>query len=163
MPPAKPIPTEKRCPACDTVKPASAFVLKRRTEPGRNGRLRLASYCDPCAAAYQRKRRNDDPELAEKNRLAGWRYRLKNDYGMTEADWYVLLESQNYGCAICGARESYRRLSVDHCHKTGKVRGILCDACNHAIGRMEDNPDRLIAAAEFLRRHQGGESHRTIE
>jgi hypothetical protein len=42
------------------------------------------------------------------------------------------------------------RLNVDHCHVTGKVRGILCNSCNNGLGRFRDNPDLLLKAADYL-------------
>jgi len=62
-------------------------------------------------------------------------------------------------CAICGERETrkssngsgdIRELSVDHCHSSSRVRGLLCAACNQAIGLMKDDPQRLRAAADYL-------------
>jgi hypothetical protein len=65
---------------------------------------------------------------------------------------------QNQGCAICGCKcSTYSRLSVDHCHTTGKVRGLLCQKCNSAIGYMEDNTDRLLSAVNYLRKAEGWE------
>lgn len=145
------LPATRVCSLCVTETPASAFVLVHRRD---RGTVRLGSYCKPCFKLYMRRRRAANPMIQEQERRAGWRYRLKNAYGMTEADWYRLLESQGWGCAICGAKDAGRKLSVDHDHKTGKVRGILCAACNHAIGRMDDDPERLEAAAAFLRRHR---------
>ncbi len=69
-----------------------------------------------------------------------------------------LLANQNSLCACCGESETLfdkrankiRRLSVDHCHKTGKVRGLLCAACNHGVGKFKDSPDRLQKAIDYL-------------
>jgi hypothetical protein len=63
-----------------------------------------------------------------------------------------LVQKQNHLCAICkrDERELPKRLAVDHCHKTGKVRGLLCNDCNLAIGIMKDNPELLAAAIQYL-------------
>jgi hypothetical protein len=53
-------------------------------------------------------------------------------------------------CQVCGSSGSNRRLSVDHDHTSGKVRGLLCASCNFAIGNMGDDPDKLRAAANYL-------------
>ncbi len=61
-------------------------------------------------------------------------------YGITEEDYERMLEEQDHLCAIC--REpcsSGRRLAVDHCHLTGKVRGLLCMNCNIALGKLKDS------------------------
>lgn len=54
-------------------------------------------------------------------------------------------------CAICGAtEEDGAALNVDHCHRTGRIRGVLCRACNHGLGSFADDPERLAAAARYL-------------
>lgn len=67
---------------------------------------------------------------------AGWLYSLAG-YGMTEADYQQLFDKQCGVCAICGRPPHRRRLAVDHDHKTGSVRGLLCDACNRHVGYFE--------------------------
>lgn len=56
------------------------------------------------------------------------------------------------GCAVCGVREekAQRQLSIDHCHETGKVRGVLCFACNTALGKLGDDPERIRALAAYV-------------
>jgi hypothetical protein len=66
-----------------------------------------------------------------------------------------MLAAQGGGCAICGAPESEQRhgvLRVDHCHATGRVRGLLCEGHNLAIGHFSDDPLTLRLAAEYLER-----------
>jgi hypothetical protein len=78
-----------------------------------------------------------------------------------------MLIKQNGVCAICrkpettyrkshikGSDPVLRRLSVDHCHTTKKVRGLLCGNCNHSIGKMKDDPALLRAAADYLEKGQ---------
>ena len=79
---------------------------------------------------------------------------LKYYYGLTLEDYDKLLESQGGVCAICQCpEEGFKKyLSVDHNHETGKIRGLLCNGCNRAIGFTQDNPDILEAAARYLRK-----------
>jgi len=70
-----------------------------------------------------------------------------------------MLEDQKHVCAICFQPEKHlgkdgrvRLLNVDHCHDTGKVRGLLCAACNLGLGNMEDNEQRLFNAIQYLRK-----------
>jgi hypothetical protein len=76
---------------------------------------------------------------------------LRREYGISQASYDDLLRSQGGVCAICHQPESRPQpLSVDHDHATGRVRGLLCDNCNIAIGKMGDEPNRLRAAATYL-------------
>lgn len=66
---------------------------------------------------------------------------------------YNSLFNLQYGkCRICGTHQSELKaaLCVDHCHKTGKVRGLLCHECNTGIGKFKDDKDLLIRAIEYL-------------
>jgi hypothetical protein len=71
---------------------------------------------------------------------------------LTHEHYEALLVQQAYCCAICGvhASELPKALAVDHNHETGKVRGLLCDNCNKAIGLLKDEPLLLEAAAKYL-------------
>ena len=95
------------------------------------------------------------------------RYRERNrrarfaKYGLTPEQFQDLLDAQGGGCAICTASPRLRRMTVDHCHRTGEVRGILCHPCNSALGLFEDNPDRLREAAEYLDRSLSGATSTT--
>lgn len=88
-----------------------------------------------------------------KAREAGLKVRLKHRYGMSVEQYETLHEQQDGKCAICGKEQEDRRLAVDHDHKTGLNRGLLCIECNRAIGLFHDNPDACAAAAEYLRRY----------
>lgn len=77
---------------------------------------------------------------------------------MSVEDYEKMLEQQNYKCAICGQHETQKRvLSVDHCHKTGKVRGALCAACNRGIGSLKESKEVLEAAINYLQHHKDKE------
>ena len=78
--------------------------------------------------------------------------RLKNQYNISEEQYNNLFVSQNESCAICYKHQSQlnQKLSVDHCHATGKVRGLLCKHCNHALGKFEDNIQTLQSAIKYL-------------
>lgn len=78
-------------------------------------------------------------------------HRLKFLYGLSSTEFFQLLEKQNYCCAICNINNNKRKLVVDHCHKTSKVRGLLCQHCNSAIGFVADDISLLEKAIEYLR------------
>jgi hypothetical protein len=70
--------------------------------------------------------------------------------------WYpILTEEHGAKCSICGVKEedNGKRLAVDHCHKTGKVRGLLCDNHNHGIGKFNDDVRLMKKAIKYLEKH----------
>jgi hypothetical protein len=77
--------------------------------------------------------------------------RLKTIYGLTAEQHRWLVEQQNGVCAIC-KQPSRRALCVDHCHATRQVRGLLCDKCNTALGLLDDDAGRMLAAVAYLDR-----------
>ena len=82
-------------------------------------------------------------------------YYLKKNYGLTLSQYREMRDAQDGLCAICGkADTSGKNLAVDHCHKTGRVRKLLCWVCNTTIGRYEDDPAILDKAAKYLRDHE---------
>ena len=78
----------------------------------------------------------------------------KTKYGITTNDYDLMLVEQRGKCAICRNESKRHRLCVDHCHDTGKIRGLLCHTCNRAIGLMRDCGDTLQAAAAYVRHHK---------
>lgn len=91
-----------------------------------------------------------DPEAY---RTTQRRAALKKLYGLTIEDYERLLSEQNGVCAICKrVCKTGRRLAVDHCHETGRVRGLLCANCNHVLGKLNDDVELLQAAVSYLRR-----------
>ena len=74
--------------------------------------------------------------------------------GMTHSEYERMLAEQGGLCAICyGPPLGKTRLSIDHDHKSNRVRGLLCDSCNRAIGYFKDDADRAIRAANYLKKH----------
>ena len=78
-------------------------------------------------------------------------------YGLSEDDYEAMYELQEGLCGVCGEPEIQRRedgseqlLSVDHDHRSGRIRGLLCSRCNTGVGLFRDNPALLRAAAEYL-------------
>jgi len=84
---------------------------------------------------------------------------LKRKYGIGLLEYSQLLLSQNGKCAICEGTDGGHRngepkaLAVDHNHKTGKVRGLLCESCNQGIGKLKDSPETCRKAADYLEKH----------
>lgn len=77
------------------------------------------------------------------------KYRLKK-FVMTMASYELLLKEQNCVCAICSKKDENKMLAVDHNHKTGKVRGLLCSGCNLGIGNFKENTSSLKNAIWYI-------------
>jgi len=113
-------------------------------------KLNLKNYKDK--AAYMRAYRVSNPEVFKK-------LELKKHFGITLDEFKEMQDNQDGVCAICGKEETtydsrhkrVRSLSVDHCHTTGKVRGLLCSHCNHAIGKFNDDVTLLQKAIDYLK------------
>lgn len=99
----------------------------------------------------QRRRRTKNPDkVREIGRASEQRRRLKR-YGLTYDEYLKILEQQNHSCAICNITTSgTREWHVDHCHITGKVRGVLCHNCNLLLGHSKDNVKILQKAIQYL-------------
>lgn len=88
--------------------------------------------------------------------------RLKYEYGITSEDYDNMLLKQKGVCSICGLIEVKinketglpKRLAVDHCHKTGKVRGLLCFHCNSSLGKFQDSIELLQNAIDYLKKNK---------
>lgn len=156
--------TEKQCRACGETKPHSEFSLSRATAPNRNAVYR--SNCKACQATAARGWYARNPERAKANKR---RFNLERSYGLTVDQYDEMLQGQGGGCAICGmtnlhvsvTRKQFQ-LNVDHCHDSGRVRGILCSRCNRALGLFGDDPAVLHQAIAYLLRgraasQQGGQ------
>lgn len=79
--------------------------------------------------------------------------RLKHEYGISLKDYDDLLTAQGGVCAICGGDNNGKNLHVDHDHKTGIVRGLLCNGCNSGIGNMKDDVNIVRKAVQYLEEH----------
>ena len=104
-------------------------------------------------AAYARDWRNKNPDKAKSSDL-------KKLYGIGLDEYNAMLKKQNGVCAICENTETAksrdggpRLMPVDHCHKTGKIRAILCHSCNTALGGFKDDPELLKKAISYLRKY----------
>jgi hypothetical protein len=84
----------------------------------------------------------------------GW-YARKRKYGVTRDQYNTRLQEQDGVCAICQREDPHRALAVDHDHKTGEVRGLLCADCNTALGKFQDDPEVLHRAKTYLLKNFG--------
>lgn len=103
--------------------------------------------------AQEKYRATDKFKLISKNS------RYKRLYGISLDEYNEMLQNQNYVCKICHCPDiaisahnnEIKNLAVDHCHSTGRVRGLLCDRCNHLLGLAQDSEMLLQKAMEYLK------------
>ncbi len=102
--------------------------------------------CNECYKEYRERNKKNEKEL---NRL----YQKKTKYGLNAEEYYSMFRKQNNKCAICGQNFSdSNKAFVDHCHKTNKVRGLLCTRCNTLLGMARDNTSILENAITYLKK-----------
>lgn len=80
-------------------------------------------------------------------------YQLQYKFKITLEEYNRKLLEQNGVCAICKKTEKKKQLAVDHCHTTGRVRGLLCSHCNQALGHFKDDLATLKTAIEYLEKY----------
>lgn len=92
----------------------------------------------------------------EKHKISSHKAKLKKEYGITPEKYKEMLEQHQHKCAICNktAKDQEKRLSIDHCHTSGNIRGILCDVCNRGLGYFQDSIANLIKAIDYLKKHK---------
>lgn len=157
----------KACARCRQEKQLDEFIKSNRAKSGRG------SYCYPCDRARKKEWREANPEHVsdyfkaykkewragrrEEERNQSRKYRLKREYGLTVEQYDDMLQRQGGACAICKSDDlqviktgRVRALSVDHCHETGDVRGLLCSNCNVGLGYLRDSVDIIDGAIGYL-------------
>jgi len=158
----------KRCRICGETKPFEAFYRASGMKDGHRGE------CKPCFQAERRRKYDSADAVARvkrwrdnnRERYDSYRAEYRNrperkramrdlyyrrTFGITADDVDALLEKQDGKCAICGGEPARENgWHVDHDHNTGRIRGVLCQRCNHAIGLLDEDPERLRAAADYL-------------
>lgn len=147
---------KKICKVCKINKVLEEFPKR--------GNYRLKT-CDSCYKEQQtelfRKRYAEDPEFKryqiEKVRRSSW----KSNYGVTPEEVYTALDEQGRKCANLNCLTEIsldpfepisKRANIDHCHKTGKFRALLCNSCNTFLGRIEKNPGNIAGLVDYLNR-----------
>jgi len=136
-----------KCRLCGDDKPQSDFQIRSDTGKPR-------TECRACRSASNLSRYHTKPETKQAHHRASRKHYLQKLYGLTVEEYEAMLIERDFRCDICGLPEKQERsLAVDHCHTTGKVRGLLCLWCNTAIGKLRDDPSLIRRAAEYVERH----------
>jgi Recombination endonuclease VII len=161
----------KKCPKCTRGLPDQQFYPKRYSD----GTIGLRAYCKDCG----KKERDEWRKKSSKDNDRNKAYNKENAHvirgnkikvywpGSTwqqaSANYKTMRESQNNVCALCFKPEKRQHattgtvwdLAIDHCHETGRVRGLLCNACNRGLGLLGDTVDTLERVLLYLKKHEG--------
>lgn len=119
---------------------------EKRRDPSKRDKVR--AYW----RAY-RARKQQDSEWRQKRNEGSAIARLARTYGITGTEYRAMAEAQGGLCAICSRPPRQRRLAVDHDHRTGRVRALLCDTCNRFVGMLEKDPVITEKATSYLKEH----------
>ncbi len=114
------------CRVCKTDKPETDYYHKDRKKQ------HLSTECKRCQLNHQREK----------------------TFGVSSAEYWVMYHTQDGRCGICRKRlrsDRYKAFCVDHCHSTGKIRGLLCTNCNTAVGLLKDDPELMSQAARWVK------------
>lgn len=135
-----------RCTFCGEGKPQSEFGRSQVSKSGRH------IHCNPCRNAQSRARYANSKKTHE---IAADRARLRN-YGIFPHEFEAMHAEQAGLCAICQVTlQKGKKTAVDHCHKSGRIRALLCTQCNTSIGVMRESPDLLRQMAAYIEAHSG--------
>ena len=151
----------KRCTKCGKEFPATNEYFWIQIK----GKFGVHSRCKKCAREIKKEYRKNNGEKVRSQQRA-WakanpdrkrEHLIKCLYGISIEQYMYVLEKQNGVCAICKQPElsirrgSYKSLDVDHNHETGEIRGLLCSACNAALGLLKEDAQRIESLLAYLR------------
>lgn len=141
----------KKCRKCEEIKPLQAFHKSNRHSLG------VKNECALCTNAYLRAHYHNNSKIQHRANNRNNYY--KREYGITYEQYLILFSSREGKCDICKTvcepsgpelTNIKNVLAVDHCHKTGRVRGLLCQTCNQGMGLFKDDIDLLVSAHVYL-------------
>lgn len=144
--------TTKRCWDCKKIKPLVGFYKNKAQPDG------TSSTCKVCSKKYTSNYYKQNKltvvqkqkDYRKRNERKVISQKLYAKYGITSLQKEQMLQDQNYRCLIGLEKLTYKTAHVDHCHTTGRIRGLLCNKCNVGLGMFGDRPDTLKRAVKYL-------------
>lgn len=147
---------KKICKKCNIEKYLLDFNIEKK---------KISKFCKDCCAKQIEENNNSiNKYWKEKKKLKSRvinktdKKHIKLKYGITEEDYIEMFNKQYSRCAICKRPqiEFKKRLSIDHNHKTGEIRGLLCAACNLALGLLRENKIAVSNMLKYIDFYKGG-------
>ena len=137
--------SSKTCRKCNKIKFLTEFYFDSKRKLYRNS-------CRSCDALIQRRRGQEHPD---RRREIHRKYIYKKNYGITLEEYDAMLKDQGGVCACCGSDNpgGYGRFVVDHNHRTGRVRSLLCNRCNVVYGQLEESANLIINLLRYHLKH----------
>lgn len=142
----------RKCTVCKLEKPLEDYY--NSSSDRKHGKGYRCKPCDKIEREKNRQKNSKGTKLGYRRRALMWKY------GLTLEQYDELLLKQGGVCAVCGTNNplgegnSHDKLSfsfaVDHCHDSGRVRGLLCNACNRGLGFFRDNPQFVLQAFKYI-------------
>lgn len=133
--------THKKCPICGELKERSEYYKWKSRQDG------ITAYCKECMSRRNKNWVQENKETFAASMIASSR---KTRFGITREDYAQMLVDQNNSCAICNKPIGWEA-AVDHCHKTNKVRGLLCRNCNLGLGGFKDDVEIIRKAIAYVK------------
>jgi len=143
----------KTCFKCGESKPLDRFGKWSNTGGKYSG---IQGFCKDCYNKERREREikkfGSEQAMIDHKNLMTRKHKLKRTYGLEWEDYISMFEEQDYKCKICSCElvTVGNFACVDHCHTTGRIRGILCQKCNRGIGQLNDDIELLKLAVQYL-------------
>jgi hypothetical protein len=143
----------KKCTKCGVEKPLSEFYKQKITIDG------FAYHCKPCKNSIITRWKKDNPK---KHKIHQKRTVLKRKYNLSIDQFKNMVIAQNNSCAICNIKfKNERSTHVDHCHKTGVIRSLLCGQCNVLLGMAKESINILKSAQKYLEKYNSKDGQKS--
>jgi hypothetical protein len=136
------------------------IIKKKNQEYSKKTRSRAKAWLEEDRKMNPERYRNYAAKYHELNAEIRTTIKIIKKYGLSLEEYKKMVNDCDNRCSICKDYEKslfqgkIRRLCLDHCHETGKIRGLVCFSCNIGLGKFEDNIHRLQAAIDYLKRHE---------
>lgn len=149
---------KKYCPECGLYKPTLEFKKLTTSSALRKSPDGYSRACTPCfkekVFVYSEADAPSNRKARRRDKRARRIEQVATTYGLSEEDYLQMIDAQGNKCAICEQKKEGKVLCVDHDHKSGKVRGLLCHNCNVGLGNFKDDPKIIVSAIGYLQKYQ---------